>query len=65
MESQPLSINELEDTFFPLKVNQSPDYNEVSLNVIKKCFGELCQPSKYVFNLWIVKGFFPDDQKIA
>ena len=62
MESQPLSINELEDTFFPLKVNQSPDYNEVSLNVIKKCFGELCEPSKV---LWIVKGFFPDDQKIA
>ena len=65
MESQPLSINELKDAFFPLKINKSPCHDGVSFNVIKKCFGELCEPLKYLFNLSIVKGIFPDDLKIA
>ena len=37
----------------------------VSFNVIKKCFGELCEPIKYLFNVSFVKGIFPDDLKIA
>ena len=37
----------------------------VSFNVIKKCFGELCEPIKYLFNFSFVKGIFPDDLKIA
>ena len=37
----------------------------MSTNVIKKCFGELCEPLKYLCNLSIVKGIFPDDLKIA
>ena len=32
---------------------------------MKKCFGELCERLKYLFNLSIVKGIFPDDLKIA
>ena len=32
---------------------------------MKKCFGELCETLKYLFNLSIVKGIFPDDLKIA
>ena len=44
MESQPLSINELKDAFFSLKINKSPGHDGVSFNVIKKCFGELCEP---------------------
>ena len=54
MESQPLSINELKDAFFSLKINKSR----------QKCFGELCEPLKYLFILSIVKGIFPDDLKI-
>ena len=65
IESQPLSINELKDVFFSLKINKSPGHDGVSFNVIKKCFGELCEPLKYLFNLSIVKGIFPDDLKIA
>ena len=34
-------------------------------NVIKKCFDELCEPLKYLFNLSIVKRVLPDDLKIA
>ena len=37
----------------------------MSFNVIKKWFGELCEPLKYLFNLSIVKEIFPDDLKIA
>ena len=38
----------------------------MSYNVIKKCFGSLCEPLKYyLFNLSIEKGVFPDDLKIA
>ena len=65
MESQPLSINELENAFFSLKINKSPGHDGVSFNVIKKCFGELCEPLKYLFNLPIVKGIFLDDLKVA
>ena len=65
MESQPLSINELKDVFFSLKINKSRGHDGMSFNVIKTCFGELCEPLKYLFNLSIVKGIFPDDLKIA
>ena len=37
----------------------------MSLNVIKKCFGELCEPLKNLVNLSIVERIFPDDLKIA
>ena len=57
-------ITELKNAFFSLKINKSPGNDGVSFNVIKKCFGELCEPLKYLFNLSIVKGIFPDDLKI-
>ena len=38
MESQPLSINELEDDFFSLKIYKSPGHDGVSFNVKKKKF---------------------------
>ena len=65
MESQPLSITELKNAFFSLKINKSPGHDGVSFNVIKIFFGELCEPLKYLFNLSIVKGIFPGDLKIA
>ena len=64
MESQPLSITELKNGFFSLKINKNPGHDGVSFNV-NECFGELCEPLKYLFNLLIVKGIFPDDLKIA
>ena len=64
MESQPLPINELKGAFFSLEINKSPGHNGVSFNNLK-CFGGLCEPLKYLFNLSIVKGIFPDDLKIA
>ena len=36
-----ISGNELKDAFFSLKVNKSPGYEDISFNVVKKCFGGL------------------------
>ena len=65
METKALSMNELKDAFYSLKSNKSPGYDNISYNVIKKCLGSLCEPLKYLFNLSIEKGVFPDDLKIA
>ena len=65
MDSKPLSINELKDAFFSLKINKSPGVDDVSFNIIKKCFGVLCEPLIYLFQLSLENGVFPDDLKIA
>ena len=65
MDSKPLSINELKDAFFSLKINKSPGVDDVSFNIIKKCFGVLCEPLIYLFQLSLEKRVFPDDLKIA
>ena len=65
MERKQLSMNESKDAFFSLKINKSPGYEDNSFNVLNKCFSSLCEPLKYLFNLSIEKGIFPDDLKIA
>ena len=65
MERKRLSMNELKDTFFSLKINKSPGYDDISFNVLKKCFSSLCEPLRYLLNLSIEKGIFPDDLKSA
>ena len=65
MEDQLLSILELKYAFFSLKINKSPGHDGESFNVINNCFGELCAPLKYLFNLSIVKGIFHSDLKLA
>ena len=58
-------MNELKDAFYSLKSDKRPGYDDISYNVVKKCFGSLCEPLKYLFNLSIEKGVFTDDLKIA
>ena len=65
METKQLLMNELKDAFFSLKINKSPGYDDISFNAFKKCFISLCEPLKYLFNLSIEKGIFPDDLKLA
>ena len=65
MKIKQLSVNELKDAFFSLRINKSPGYDDVSFNVFKKCFSSLCEPLKYLSNLSIEKEIFPDDLKIA
>ena len=49
MDSKSLLINELKDTFFSLKISSGAD--DVSFNIIKKCFGVLYKPLIYLFQL--------------
>ena len=42
IETKVVSINELKDVFYCLKSNKSPRYDDISFNVIKKCFDSLC-----------------------
>ena len=65
METKQLSMNELKDAFFFLKINKSPGYDDIRFNVLKKCFSSLFEPLKYLFNLLTKKGIFPDDLKVA
>ena len=51
--------------FFSLKRNKSPGADEINFNVIKYCFGELCGPVKYLFDLSLCSGVFPDLMKSA
>ena len=60
-----ISVNELKDAFFSPKIHKSPDYDDISFNVVKKCFGVLYKPLLHIFNLSIQTGIFPDELKIA
>ena len=65
MQHKYVFINELRDPFFSLKLSKCPGYDEISFNVVKKCFSELCEPLKHVFNISIETGVFPNKLKIA
>ena len=34
-----LTVNELKEAFFSLKINKSPGYDDISINVVRNCFG--------------------------
>ena len=60
-----ISVNELRNVFFSLKINKSAGYDDISFNVVKKCFGVLHKPLLHMFNLSLQTGIFPDKLKIA
>ena len=55
-----LTINELKDAFFSLKMNKRTGADEISFNVTKNCFRELSDILRYVFELFLQTGIFPD-----
>ena len=55
----------MKDAFFSLKLNKSPEYDEISFNVIKTCFGSLHKPLLHIFNKSLQSGTFPYKLKIA
>ena len=38
METKQLLMNELKDAFVSLKINESPGYDDINFNVLKKMF---------------------------
>ena len=65
MENKPLSISELKDAFFSLKINKSAGHDDISYNAVSKCFRELCTPLKHIFDLSFENGIFPDSLQTA
>ena len=55
----PLSVNELKDAFFSLKINKRSGYDDISFNVARNCFGALLTPLMHVFNLSLEKMNLP------
>ena len=50
---------------FFYKINKSTAHDDISYNVVSKCFEELYTPLKHMFNLSFENGIFPDSLKIA
>ena len=48
-----LTVNELKEAFFSLKINKSPGYDDISfnVNVVRNCFGSILKPLMAIFNL--------------
>ena len=59
-----LTVNELKEAFFSLKINKSPSYDDLSFNVVRNCFGPLLKPLMAIFKLSLQKGCFPEELKI-
>ena len=59
MEKNSLSINELKEDFFLLKTN-SPGYDDINFNVVKKCFGEIDESPMHLSNSVLENGIFPE-----
>ena len=60
-----MTVNELKDTFFSVKLNKRPGYDEVSFNAIKKWFGSLHKPLLHISNASLQNGTFPDELEIG
>ena len=65
MPTEPISVNELKNTFFSIKTNRYPRPDEINFNVVWSCFGKLCEPLQNLFYLSFKRSIFPDDLKIA
>ena len=59
------SLDELKEAFFLLNASKSPGYDDINFNVNKKCFGEIIEPLKHLFNLSLENGICPEKMKIA
>ena len=65
MPTEPISVNELKNSFFSIKTNTYPGNDEIKSNVIRSCFGKLCEPLQYLLTLSFEKSIFPENLKIA
>ena len=65
LHERALTEEEFKNTFFALKTNRSPGYENLHVNVIRKLYNELKIPLMNIFNLSLTTGIFPDKMKIA
>ena len=65
LSDKPLSEKEFKDTFFTLKTNKSPGYDNLHVNVIISMYHELKIPLMNIFSQSLSTGIFPDKMKTA
>ena len=59
-----LTVNELKEVFFSLKINEGPRYADISFNADKNCFGLLLKLLMAIFNLSFQKFVFQKSLKL-
>ena len=65
LEEKPITDGELNEALQTLKTKKSSGYDEISSDVIKHTSPSVFEPLRYILNLSIEKGIFPDQLKIA
>ena len=60
-----LTEDEVKEALRSLKPNRSPGYDNTSSNVVNETSDILFTPLKYIFNLSLQQGIFPENLKIA
>ena len=63
--SQTLSDEEIKTAFFSLKGGKSPGFDYINYDIVKQNFNSLLVPLKYIFDLSLKSGTFPEKMKIA
>ena len=64
-EEVTLSDEEIKTAFFSLKGGKSPGFDEINYDIVKQNFNSLLVPLKYIFDLSLKSGTFPEKMKIA
>ena len=64
LQEYALQNQELEEGFNSLKPNKSPGFHDISSSVVKFCASGIFNPPKYIFNLSLQTGIFPNGMKI-
>ena len=65
LSDKPLLEKEFKDTFFTLKTNESPGYDNLNVNVIRSMYPELKIPLINIFSQSLSTQIFPDKMKIS
>ena len=65
LSDKPLLKKEFKDAFFTLKINKSPGYDNLNVNVIKSMYHKLKIPWMSIFSQSLSTGISPDKIKIA
>ena len=60
-----LTDDEVKEALSSLKPNKSPGYGNISSNVVNETSDKFFTPLKYIFNLSLLQGIFPENLKIA
>ena len=63
-KNKTITVNELKEALYSLKTNKSAVYDDIIYNVVKNCFGVLCDPLLHIVNLSSSSGIFTDSLKI-